>query len=87
MFILKLGSGLGAAIPGYILALSGFTANAEQSADALDGLRIMTSIAPGLLLLGAAACMTLYKLDHALLRRIERELGQLRLKRGHAGHG
>lgn len=87
MFILKLGSGLGAAIPGYILALSGFTANAEQSADALDGLRIITSIVPGLLLLAAAACMTLYKLDHTLLRRIERELGQLRLKRGHVGHG
>lgn len=87
MFILKLGSGLGAAVPGYILALSGFAANAEQSADALEGLRIMTSIAPGLLLLAAAACMTLYKLDHTLLRRIERELGQLRLKRGHVGHG
>jgi len=87
MFILKLGSGLGAAIPGYILAMSGFAANAEQSVDALYGLRIITSIAPGLLLLAAAACMTLYKLDHALLRRIERELGKLRLERRHVGHG
>lgn len=87
MFILKLGSGLGAAVPGYILALSGFAANVEQSADALDGLRIITSIAPGLLLLAAAACMTLYKLDHALLRRIERELGELRLERERVGHG
>lgn len=87
MFILKLGSGLGAAVPGYILALSGFAANAEQSADALDGLRIITSVAPGVLLLAAAACMTLYKLDQALLHRIERDLGQLRLERGHAGRG
>ncbi len=87
MFILKLGSGLGAAVPGYILALSGFAANSEQSADALDGLRIITSVAPGVLLLAAAACMTLYKLDQTLLHRIERELGQLRLERGHAGHG
>lgn len=87
LFILKLGSGLGAAIPGYILALSGFAANAEQSAHALDGFRIITSIAPGLLLLAAAACMTLYKLDQALLNRIELELGKLRLERGHVGHG
>lgn len=87
MFILKLGSGLGAAVPGYILALSGFAANSEQSSDALDGLRIITSIAPGLLLLAAAACMTLYKIDQSLLGRIERELGQLRLERGYVGHG
>lgn len=81
MFILKLGTGLGAAIPGYILAMSGFAANAQQSPEALDGLRIITWIAPGLLLLAAAACMTLYKLDRTMLRRIELDLSRIRMER------
>lgn len=78
MFTLKLGSGLGAAVPGYILAFSGFVANADQSPEALMGLRIMAWIAPGILLLAAAACMTLYKIDRKLLRTIEQELKRMR---------
>lgn len=85
LFILKLGSGLGAAIPGYVLASTGFAANAEQSAEALAGLKIITWIAPGFLLLGAAACMTLYKLDRTLLQRIELELRNMRLERRGGG--
>jgi GPH family glycoside/pentoside/hexuronide:cation symporter len=84
LFILKLGSGLGAAIPGYILALSGFAANAQQSAEALTGLRIITTIAPGVLLLTAAGLMTRYRLDRAMLSRIEQDLAAIRRERASA---
>lgn len=80
MFSLKTGSAIGSAIPAMFLSVYGFTGPSEhvpepiQPDTVLSGIAIMFSLVPAIFFLSAAGLMTFYKIDRALLRRIEQEL-------------
>ena len=74
----KMGLAVGAGLAGFILALFGFVANQPQTDTALLGIRLMITVFPAVLSLLAAAAILFYRLDRALVRRIETELEQRR---------
>lgn len=81
MFSLKSGSALGIAIPSSILALFGFVADQVQTPEALEGIRLMFNIVPGLFFLVAAGLMVFYRIDKKLLAEIETDLQARRAER------
>ncbi|EAQ96836.2 MFS transporter [Congregibacter litoralis] len=74
MFSLKFGSAVGGALPGFMLAWFGFTANAAQSEQAMTGIRLMFNVVPAIYFLAGGALMMFYQIDRATLHRVEREL-------------
>ena len=75
-FAQKFGLAIGAALSGYILALSGFVANQDQSEDALLGIRLMFTIFPAVLSILATIAVWFYRIDRATLEAVERELAE-----------
>lgn len=74
LFSLKFGSAVGGALPGFMLAWFGFTANAAQSEQAINGIRVMFNVVPAVYFLAAGALMMFYQIDRVTLHRVEREL-------------
>lgn len=79
MFSLKFGSAMGVAIPSTVLALFGFLSPIDgvdqvQTAEALNGIRMMFNIVPGLFFLLAGTLMFFYRIDRRMLVRIEADL-------------
>lgn len=70
----KFGWTIGGAISGWLLAGFGFEANAEQSSEALLGIRLMISVIAGLGALISFVFMRFYKLDDAFMERVKEEL-------------
>ena len=77
-FAAKLGLAVGAGLAGYTLALFGFIANQPQTETALLGIRLMFTLFPAVLSLLGAAAIIFYRLDNALVARIETELAERR---------
>lgn len=69
----KVGAGLGTALVGYILAFSGYVPNAQQSAEALMGIRIVYVVAPIVFYVGYLIALQFNPLDK-IYRDVEREL-------------
>lgn len=83
MFSLKFGSAVGVAIPSTVLALFGFLAPIDgvdqiQTDHAMNGIRMMFNVVPGLFFLTAGALMFFYRIDRKMLSRIERDLSDRR---------
>ncbi len=76
----KLGLTIGGAIPLYILALYGFKANAEQTAESLVGIKLMISIYPGIAAGLSATLLLIYKLTDKYMSEISHELVSKRSK-------
>ena len=75
MFSLKAGSAIGSAIPAALLAMYGFVKDAEaQSSQAIEGIQIMYNLLPAVFFIAAGVIMFWYKIDGAMLKRIEAEL-------------
>lgn len=75
-FSQKLGGAIASAVIGWLLALIGYVANAEQSAGSQMGILLMVSVIPGLVALLAAFVMRFYHLDEKQLLTIQQELDQ-----------
>lgn len=73
-FTQKTGLGLGGAIPGYVLAVSGYKANVEQADSALIGILLTTTILPFGFYLLAAFIFRVYSIDSKLLSQIKQDL-------------
>ena len=78
-FSQKLGSALGAAVPGWTLGFIGFkepvnNVAQSQSPETISGMITMMSVLPAVFLLGAVVAMLFYNIDDSLLKRIETEL-------------
>jgi GPH family glycoside/pentoside/hexuronide:cation symporter len=78
-FSQKLGGALGAAVPGWALAVYQFRPpvgglRQEQSAETIQGIVLMMSLFPALFLLGAIAAMFFYGIRPSVLQRIEADL-------------
>lgn len=78
VFALKAGLGFGGAIAGYVLAVYGYVPNVDQSASALDGIRLSMSIFPALTFALCMACLYFYPIDRRLELRIATDLDDRR---------
>lgn len=74
VFAQKLGLAVGSAMLGWLLALSGFVANAAQSEPARLGILLVFSLLPAAFALLSAVAMYFYPLDDPEMRTIEAEL-------------
>ncbi len=78
MFSLKLGSAVGGALPGFMLAWFGFIANVEQTEQSIAGIRLMFSVVPAVYFLAGGVLMLFYRIDRLTLTRVEHDLYQRR---------
>ncbi|MEM8857905.1 MAG: glycoside-pentoside-hexuronide (GPH):cation symporter [Chloroflexota bacterium] len=70
-FMQKTGLGLGGAIPGFILASTGYVPNSAQSPAALNGILLTTSTLPFFFFLLAAIAIGFYTIDKKTLQNIK----------------
>ncbi len=63
VFAQKAGWGIGAAIAGWILAISQFIPNVVQNDTAITGIKLLVSVIPGVLYMSCAIFMIFYKID------------------------
>jgi GPH family glycoside/pentoside/hexuronide:cation symporter len=78
VFAQKAGWGIGAAIAGWILATSGFVPNIVQSDTALNGIKLLVSVIPGILYMSCALFMIFYKIDAKTTTLMKKELDSRR---------
>ena len=83
-FGVKFGGAVAQAIVAFLLSLTGYIPNQLQTADALHGILILSSIIPGVCALLSAGVIQLYKLDADKLDTIQKELQDRRVARGEA---
>jgi GPH family glycoside/pentoside/hexuronide:cation symporter len=79
VFAQKAGWGIGAAIAGWILTLSHFVANAEQSVSAITGIKLLVSVIPGILYMSCAIFMIFYKIDTKTTDLMKKDLDAKRV--------
>ncbi|WP_428658616.1 MFS transporter [Runella sp.] len=79
IFGLKAGLSIGGSLGASILSMYGYVAEqAEQSAEAVEGIKMSVSIYPGFIFLAGAALLFWYKIDKAMEVRLETELKEKR---------
>lgn len=80
VFAQKAGWGIGAAIAGWILAVSGFVANAVQNDTAITGIKLLVSVIPGILYMSCALFMIFYKIDSKTTTLMKQDLDARRAR-------
>ncbi len=73
-FAQKFGLAIGSAMAGWLLASFGYVADAEQSPEAVKGIRLMFSILPALFATGGVVAIWFYPIRGADVERMGREL-------------
>lgn len=79
VFAQKAGWGIGAAIAGWILAVSNFVPNVQQTDSAITGIKLLVSVIPGILYMSCAIFMIFYKIDSKTIDLMKKELDARRL--------
>jgi Na+/melibiose symporter-like transporter len=75
IFGLKMGLSLGGALATWLLSLFGYEGDAAtQPASAINGIRLMVSVLPGLIFIGGAALLFFYSINKTLESQIEADL-------------
>jgi len=79
-FVSKVANGLGAAIPGYVLGLTGYIANSQQQPDStITGIILCVTVLPVVLYLAATVVLGFgYNVDKNLLQTIQTTLSERR---------
>lgn len=85
VFGLKAGLGIGGALGGYVLSAYGYVPNVAQTAQALDGIRLMMSLFPAAGFAICLACLLFYRIDLPFELRLADELAQRRLAHAPGG--
>jgi sugar (glycoside-pentoside-hexuronide) transporter len=78
VFGLKAGLGFGGAIGGWVLSAYGYVPNVEQSAQALQGIRLTASLFPAATFLISVVCLLFYRIDRNQEIQITTELAERR---------
>jgi len=78
VFTLKLGLSIGGALTGWLLEFYGYQPNVEQSARALDGIRLMMSLFPALAFVFGVGALMVYGIDRHMELKIEQDLSERR---------
>ena len=79
VFAQKAGWGIGAAIAGWILAISQFVPNVQQTDTAITGIKLLVSVIPGILYMSCAIFMIFYKIDSKTTELMKKDLDARRL--------
>jgi len=79
-FVFKFGTAVAGFLVGYVLSLTGYVANVEQSAGALFGIRAVFTLLPMVFLAGGITLIGLYPIDAGTHRRITGEIDARRMK-------
>lgn len=74
LFALKLGLSLGGALVGWILAYHGYVANAVQSPESMDGIRMLMTFYPAVFGIVGGLLMLFYPLTNKMMIHIEEDL-------------
>ncbi len=82
VFGLKAGLGFGGAISGWLLGAYGYVANADQSATALDGIRLTSSVFASIPFFLGVGCLFFYSINKQLNIQITDELNARRRPAG-----
>jgi len=80
VFAQKAGWGIGAAVAGWILAVSQFVPNVEQTDTAITGIKLLVSVIPGILYMSCALFMIFYKIDTKTTDLMKKDLDARRLE-------
>jgi sugar (glycoside-pentoside-hexuronide) transporter len=78
VFALKAGLGFGGAIGGWLLAAYGYVPNVAQTARALQGIKLTTSVFPAITFALGVLCLFFYRIDKQLEIRITDDLAERR---------
>lgn len=73
-FAQKAGWGIGAAIAGWLLTVFNYVPNAIQTASALQGIKLLVSVIPGVLYMSCAVFMFFYTIDAKTTDRMKSDL-------------
>jgi glycoside/pentoside/hexuronide:cation symporter, GPH family len=73
-FAQKAGWGIGGALAGWLLVLYQFVPNITQTAQSLNGIKMMISVYPGLLYMSCAILLFFYAIDHKTCLLMQNEL-------------
>lgn len=76
LFAIKFGLALGGAIPGWLLAMSGFVSNEAQDEAALGMIRMLMTVIPACMTVVFGSMVFLYPLRQKNLEQIESDLAQ-----------
>jgi len=82
VFAQKAGWGIGAAIAGWILAISNFVANAVQTETAITGIKLLVSVIPGILYMSCAILLYFYAIDQKTCLVMKQDLDARRAAEG-----
>ena len=77
-FAQKAGWGIGGALAGWLLAIYKFVPNVEQSAEAVNGIKLMISVFPGILYMSCSILLFFYTIDKKTCELMETELRERR---------
>jgi GPH family glycoside/pentoside/hexuronide:cation symporter len=77
-FAQKAGWGIGGALAGWLLAIFKFTPNVEQTAEAINGIKLMISVFPGILYMSCSILLFFYSIDKQTCELMEKELQERR---------
>jgi len=77
-FAQKAGWGIGGALAGWLLAVYKFVPNIDQTASALNGIKLMISVFPGILYMSCAILLYFYAIDHKTCLIMQNDLDQRR---------
>jgi len=80
VFAQKAGWGIGAAIAGWILSISNFMPNVEQTETAITGIKLLVSVIPGILYMSCALFMIFYEIDKKTTDQMKIDLDAKRAK-------
>lgn len=78
VFAQKAGWGIGAALAGWILSISSFIPNVQQTETALTGIKLLVSVIPGILYMSCAIFMLFYKINSKTTEIMKKELDERR---------
>ena len=81
-FAQKAGWGIGGALAGWLLAIFKFVPNIEQTATAINGIKLMISVFPGILYMSCAILLYYYNIDQQTCLVMQRDLDIRRAEEG-----
>jgi GPH family glycoside/pentoside/hexuronide:cation symporter len=74
IFAVKAGVAFGSAIPGFMLALTGFETGAQQSQSAMLGIQLAFAVIPAAVMVPAAIALMFYGINRKVIDKVEADL-------------
>ena len=79
VFAVKAGIAFGSAVPGFMLDLTGFVKDAEQSETALMGIQTAFAVIPAAVMIPAIVALLFYNINRDVIAKMETDLSSRRI--------